>query len=167
MKPKVMVVFGSGRSATSAVARGLHLAGFPMGDELIEPSDSNPWGHYEDRALVRLNDTMLAELDGAWDQPPPVSVVECAVQRLAGRCADYIASRGTEQWGMKDPRLVLLWPAWRAAFDQFPTLDVIRVDVWREPGEIAKSYTRRDGSLFEQGMRLAHAYHERMRRFSR
>ena len=39
-------------------------------DELIPPTRDNPEGHWENQRIVDINDALLAELGGGWDQPP-------------------------------------------------------------------------------------------------
>ncbi len=161
MSDKVAVVLGAGRSATSAVAKGLHLAGFPMGKPLIPATPGNRWGHYEHIALVELNDQILVELDAAWHQPPDLNVVEVRAHEFVGRCCDYIDSRGAPQWGMKDPRCVLLWPIWRQAFDRFP-YDLITVRVSRDTKRAAESLAARDNFPVDGAMTLTEAYQQRV-----
>jgi hypothetical protein len=155
---KVIVVLGAPRSATSAVAKGCHLAGFPMGDVLLGANRSNPWGHWEDSVLVALNDRMLAELGGSWDAPPDWPVLPVSWVHDAAR---YIKSRGVPQWGCKDPRMVLLWPIWLAAFQQFDH-DLIVLKVLRDSGVSATSLMVRDGVPMEQASRLIDVYHDRL-----
>ena len=157
---KVAVVLGAPRSGTSAVAKGMHLAGFPMGDNLLGANRSNPWGHYEDTTLVALNDQILHGLGGSWDNPPewpelPVSWVHDA--------ARYITRRGRPPWGCKDPRMVLVWPIWAAAFEQF-NHDLIIVKTWRDPAASTTSLTTRDGGSTQQAQRLIATYHDRLGR---
>jgi hypothetical protein len=72
-------VLGCGRSGTSMVAGLFRNAGFFMGRQLRPPRDSNPKGFFEDGAVNRLNEDMLAgalpQRDGSrrsdycWDIP--------------------------------------------------------------------------------------------------
>lgn len=135
---KRLVVLGSGRSATSLVAKGLHDAGVKMGDRLIGRGPSNPHGHFEDRALVRLNDEILRSCGGSWYDPPPITPEVAA--RASRDVEAYIAHRDKHPgpWGMKDPRLCLTWPAWEPHLRALPELVI--VPVWRSPIEIEASY---------------------------
>lgn len=162
---KAAVVLGAGRSATSAVAKGLHLAGFPMGSPMLGQSSSQPHGHYEHKPLISLNNQILAELGWSWDDPPPAETVEHSAGRFVDRCADYIRSRGPGQFGMKDPRCTVLWPVWRPAFARFNDIDLITVTVHRTPERAAQSLTARDGTDYQTALRITRIYQERLARW--
>jgi hypothetical protein len=157
---KVVVVLGAPRSATSAAAKGMHLAGFPMGDNLIRANRSNPYGHYEDSVLVALNDRLLHACGGSWDSPPRWPKPKRA---HVDEAVEYIAGRGKPPWGCKDPRMVLIWPIWAEAFERF-RFDLILVKTWRNPTESAASLMRRDGTSMENSGRVIAAYHDRLGR---
>ena len=158
---KVAVVLGAGRSMTSGVAKGLHEVGFPMAarpGEMIPAGPGNPDGHYECRRLVALNDEILRAHGATWDKPPG----DVWKDRYVGPVVDYIESRGEPQWGIKDPRLVLLWPIWEVAFDKFG-YDLIKVKVYRNPDRIVDSLYRRDGTLPDTAREITEHYHKKMR----
>lgn len=158
---KVLVVMGFGRSCTSGVARALDGAGWPMGDDLLPAHESNPWGHYEDRAAVLLNDRILAHHGGAWDNPPP-SLTGTALTTLdlalAAEVAAYVRARGSDQWGVKDPRITFTWPYWRTAFAEHPELEPILVMNRRDPQTAAASLARRDGIPAADALALVRRY---------
>lgn len=156
-----MVVLGAPRSATSAVAKGMHLAGFDMGDRLLPANRSNPWGHYEDTVLVHLNDQILHACGGSWATPP--TWPDPPDPDLVDRAISYIADRGEPPWGCKDPRMVLVWPVWAAAFNQF-NYDVIVVKALRDPAMSAVSLMYRDDGSLDEARRLIDAYHDRLER---
>lgn len=142
---KVAVVLGAGRSMTSGVAKGLHLAGFPMANkegDLLAASPYQPHGHYEDRWLVELNDAILQDWGGSWNNPPDQRE---PAPHFINQAAAYIEGRGEPQWGMKDPRMVLTWPVWRFAFMHY-TYDVILCKVLRDPVNVAESLSERDNT---------------------
>ncbi|RLB63771.1 MAG: hypothetical protein DRH08_10630 [Deltaproteobacteria bacterium] len=158
---KVMAVIGMHRSATSAVAKGLHMAGFPMANNestLLPPAPSNKWGHWEDKHLVTLNDKILHDFECEWNKPPHWLDVEDDRYAHVPRAVDYIKNRGLGQWGIKDPRLVLLWPIWREAFRQFPDIDLIVVSPWRDPAAIADSLVARNNMDLVDAIRLTETY---------
>ena len=166
-KTKIMAVIGMHRSATSGVSKGIHLAGWPMASSeacMIQPSVSNPYGHWEDQELVNMNDRILYELGGAWNSPPDQSDVEARREEFIPLVCNYIRSRISQhsggQWGIKDPRLVLLWPIWKDAFDQFPDIEVITVHVWRDEEAIAKSLVARNDVDQAKADALTRHYHD-------
>jgi len=77
--PFDIFILGCGRSGTSMVAGLFRNAGFFMGRQLRPPRDSNPKGFFEDGAVNRLNEDILAaalpqrdgscQSDYCWDIP--------------------------------------------------------------------------------------------------
>ncbi|HEY2211238.1 MAG TPA: hypothetical protein VGH62_06390, partial [Bradyrhizobium sp.] len=61
-----IIVAGFHRSGTSSTAQLLHAAGMFFGDDLIGAMPSNPYGHYEDREIVRLHDRILRDNGLNW-----------------------------------------------------------------------------------------------------
>ena len=55
----MMIIAGSGRSGTSAVAKLLHQSGISVGRDLIEPDEANADGYFEERGVVEANDLIL------------------------------------------------------------------------------------------------------------
>lgn len=114
---EVLLVSGFHRSATSLTAQWLHHAGISMGAQLVPPHASNPDGHFEDLPVVRMHDRWLQRHRTDW-----LFHDECALApdtRLQSAIAAYVsardaASNGTA-WGIKDPRLILALPAWKAS----------------------------------------------------
>jgi len=164
-------VLGCHRSATSLIAAGLHSVGVTMGTDLIGGGPSNPAGHYEDRAFVRLNNRLLTMAGGVWFAPPPEGAVKTAGIALDSRLADYLTGRETGgSWGVKDPRLCITWPAWLPHLRRID--DLIVVPVWRRPDEIARSLTARERrptpptptypTAPTTWTELAHEHHRRM-----
>lgn len=155
---KVFVVVGTGRSATSLVAKGLHDNDVSMGRRLLGASPSNPWGHFEDRQVIAINDRILEAAGGCWHDPPPHDAI-AAVE--TDEPAAYVASRTGPLWGMKDPRLSLTWPLWLPHL----TGDVHVIWARRHPRQVALSLQRRDGTPVDVGMRLAKVYERRILMF--
>jgi hypothetical protein len=167
-RTKVAVILGSGRSMTSGVAKGLHMAGFPMaktGDPMVDASPSNPKGHYEDRRLVDLNDRILRQLGYTWDDPPPLYVPGLwsqAVDDFTPAARDYLEYRAQEgQFGMKDPRCTVIWPVWAEAFKQVPYLEPILVAVQRDTAATSESLATRDHLDTEVARAIVETYQER------
>lgn len=163
---KAFIVIGCHRSATSAVAKGLHRAGFPAGDpaNMVFGEPDNPDGFYEDLALVRLNDQLLDEFGGAWDLPPDPAYVEAQAQAGATRAHAYLMSRHEQHsgrpWSMKDPRLVLTWPVWRCALTMFTVpFEPILIRVLRDPERIAASASKIAVPSRTDPLELAVHYH--------
>ena len=136
MSTKIMVVIAPGRSCTSGIAKGLHLAGWPMGDNLLEPDKDNPEGYYEDKRLIELNSEILHRHKESW---AVCDAVQSIYQDLLKKVEDYIRSRGPGQWGMKESTLVLTWPYFEIAFNSFSELEPIIVTATRSPKAVVES----------------------------
>ena len=139
---------GMHRSGTSLAARAVSLLGASLGDpdSLLDPGADNTAGYWENAAVKELDDLLLAELGGAWDEPPilePGWESGPGLDRLrhrAGRIIDDafpIDSDGIVAW--KDPRASLLLPFWRTVSAVDATVVVVR-----DPREVAGSLSVRN-----------------------
>jgi hypothetical protein len=158
-----VVVLGMHRSGTSAVAGLLHNAGLKVGaaDDLIEANEGNPKGHYELRPMMELNDTILKQWGGAWDNPPAFpdnwQNSELALDQIASIRA-LIAENQLHDWVIKDPRITVLLPLWSAALGD----DAAYVAMYRHPREVALSLEVRDSMPIAVGMSLWWEYNYAM-----
>lgn len=159
---KVWVVYGMHRSATSSVAVALHEHGIDMGPKLLGPHESNTWGHGEDQPMVSLNDKLLADCGGTWDEPPFDLEPAWSAENM-GLVLDYCVQRNSaKRWGIKDPRLTYTLPIWYTVLVHELGLDVILCPVWRHEKSVAHSLVMRDGMPEQRALRLARAYQDRM-----
>jgi tetratricopeptide (TPR) repeat protein/SAM-dependent methyltransferase len=111
---KALICTGFHRSATSATANYLNNAGLHMGNELMGNSISNPKGHFEDWAAVRLHDEQLVKNDTDWQYHGEVSLdIEPDFLNK------YIELRNSHHpvWGVKDPRACLFLNEWSEALE--------------------------------------------------
>ena len=156
---KTFVVLGMHRSATSLCAKGLHEAGVHMGTDLLGAIPSNPFGHYENRAFVQLNDVILSAAGGSWDNPPPEKDIVKAGMTLRTRIRETIEreSAGQELWGWKDPRTTLTIKCY---WDYLVNPHIFAC--FRHPVSVAKSLAKRDGFSLAEGVRLAAEYNTRL-----
>ena len=123
------------------VAGALARAGVYVGQqsELLVDQDDNPQGFWERRDVVALDEDLLQARDGSWYNPPPGGDAECS-QSVAASIRSIVAKLGRDRsWLVKDPRMVLTWPYWKAQLDE-PVL----VHVHRDPREVAVSLSRRN-----------------------
>lgn len=144
-----LVIVGMHRSGTSALARMLSLLGAGLPRNLNPAGPGNETGHWEPEAAVRLNDAIL-ELagtsvndvhgpDGEWLQQPAALAF---VDRLAALIADEYGDELLLV--LKDPRIALLFPLWRAALARLDIRCAALV-ITRNPVEVAQSLTTRQG----------------------
>lgn len=146
-----LVVCGMHRSFTSLMASILEGAGVHMGDQLLDPSDANPHGHFEDMAVLEFHRRALiaqgiAQEGYTTQQHIPISSAlrreaEALLQRRhATQCA----------WGWKEPRTTLFLDFWRAIMPHGRYLLL-----FRRPWEVVDSLFRRCETAFQLNPMLA------------
>lgn len=108
-----IIVAGFHRSGTSSVTQLLHGAGLHVGNDLIGAMPSNPYGHYEDREVVRLHDRILEANGLTWQVTDDfVPALSAEHWRQMERHVERKRSRH-RIWGFKDPRTCLFLGAWK------------------------------------------------------
>lgn len=120
-----LIIAGFHRSGTSLVSNLLADAGLFLGRELLGASESNPYGHFEDKRVVEFHDQLLARTGVDWQLREPFLP---RVERF-----DYIwmFNHGVRNsiwshWGFKDPRVCLFLPYWEVVFPSMSVLYVYR-----------------------------------------
>lgn len=143
-----LVVAGMHRSGTSAMARVLGLAGAGMPERVIKAASDNPLGFWEPRDVVALNDEIFRTVGSSWNDVFGTRVAalsEPLWRDFLPRARSVIALNYAQGdlAVMKDPRVSLLAPLWRAALSEegFDSRFVIMV---RDPIEVAQSIAARD-----------------------
>lgn len=153
----LIVVLGMHRSGTSCVTRMLASLGPRPGDQLLEANAANPRGYWEHPTLLHLHRHLLRAAGGAWDAPPEaVSHTRYSwwkMRLFLGR----LHRQGVTL--LKDPRMVLAYELWRPLL-----VAPVEVMVFRHPGSVAASLTRRDQTPAERGLALWQTYNERLLR---
>jgi hypothetical protein len=148
------------RSGTSLAARAVNLLGVSFGRSqgLMPAGRDNPAGYWENRDIKELDDAVLTQRGGSWDQPP---VLEPGWEHGAdldehrARAAEILdrdfgevrATPGLMGW--KEPRLCLVLPFWRTVVGIDTTVLVVR-----DPREVASSLHSRNGMDEAQGALL-------------
>lgn len=118
-KPPVCIT-GMHRSGTSMITRMLNLCGLYIGQpEQMMPAheEQNPKGFWEVEEIRWINEDLLNQLGGSWDQPPahiPDDLETLPDLALVKYRAQQVLSNfaGQESWGWKDPRTCLTLPFW-------------------------------------------------------
>ncbi len=155
---RVVCVTGMHRSGTSLAAHAIGFLGVSLGepDSLLEPGNDNTAGYWENAAIKQLDDSLLAELGGSWDEPPvldPGWESSSDLDRLRERArrelenAFPVAAGGLVGW--KDPRASLLLPFWRTVTGVDATIVVVR-----DPNEVADSLSVRNAMRSPQALLL-------------
>ncbi|MGI8890866.1 MAG: glycosyltransferase [Chthoniobacterales bacterium] len=165
-QPHIVCLAGAHRSGTSMLARLLHAGGLALGSpsDLMAARPDNPDGFWEHLGFVTVNDKVLAKLGGAWDLPPPSTLVfdQAELAPLREEARSLIAGFSeTRLWGWKDPRNSLTLPFWR---ELMPDLKVIAVV--RNPLEVAYSMHVRNGTSVAFGLHLWETYNRRLLEFT-
>ncbi|MEM7810480.1 MAG: sulfotransferase [Planctomycetota bacterium] len=108
---KSVAVIGMHRSGTSVITSLVAGLGVHFGDQLLLPSWTNPFGYYEDHALMRLGDRVLTAAGGNWLVPPPREALAEAFAKYADDyrgVIDRLSQPGTD-FGIKEPRFTLFF----------------------------------------------------------
>ena len=146
-----LVILGAHRSGTSALMGSLHRMGIYLGSRYIVD-------HYEHTDIVTANDVLLNRLDSAWDDPFALPERWWRQEQLAdvksglGSIVDREFG-GRALWGLKDPRLCVLLPLWLELL-KLRRIEPLFIIALRNPFEIARSHTKRDGFSTEKGLVL-------------
>lgn len=158
---KTFIVLGCHRSATSLAAKGLALAGVHMGDRLLGVHSSNPYGHWEDVDFINLNDRILKEAGGSWDNPPPENEILKVGRQRASMLKNFINDKKRlPLWGWKDPRTILTIRCY-LPYLEHPHF----IACYRDAREVAESLNKRDAMPIEKGIQLAKIYNNRLSKF--
>ena len=125
-----IIVTGTGRSGTSAVARVLHESGLTLGRTFDPPSDQNRVGFYEDTKVREINFAIVSDLGlsdlrraARW----PWRSATLAVAESYTRQMRALATSGAnppEVRGWKDPVFCVTLEAWLPYLPQRPQVVV-------------------------------------------
>lgn len=132
-------VLGMHRSGTSCLTGCLEQAGLFLGS-VNRAAPFNRKGNNESIAVMNFNDRVLARVGAAWDRPPKETVILTSAEKTQLRALLDNYPAGVA-WGLKDPRLLLLFDAWNSEVG--PRL----VGTIRHPAEVVASLTSRARSL--------------------
>lgn len=134
----MIIVTGSGRSGTSAVAQVLHQSGISVGNDLLEADESNAEGYFEERMVVMMNDALLNDV-GMREWFHAASREEIlAAARARGDTMREIAAKATPAW--KDPRFCWTLEAWMGVLPEKPRLVVCLRSASEVVGSTLKYY---------------------------
>lgn len=151
---RIIVILGSGRSGTSLCAKILGRLGIRMEATLQRPNEMNPEGYFEDGRLVEINKRLLGKLapvPGSGPRGDAAAKVGPEMRELREHLKKHAFS-APEIWGFKDPRVSLLLPFYRRAFQ---AVGVVPRYVFcaRAPGAVVESLQQagtRSRAFYEQ-----------------
>lgn len=144
-----ILITGMHRSGTSALTGLIGLLGADLGPDLIGPAPSNVTGHFEPRKIVAVNEELLEKLGarapGSPDMPPDwLEQKETKEARV--KIQEILRHDFSDQdlFVIKDPRLCLLLPLYRALLEE-EGISVKIIIIQRNREEVIKSLNERDG----------------------
>mgnify|MGYP006156777477 CR=1 FL=1 len=114
---RAIIVLGSHRSGTSALARILNFCGAALPGKLMTATPRNALGFFESEPIYQLHEELLTDLGSSWKDLSPLS--ENWMQ--TGSARQYIrkmAELVTQEFGeaplfvLKDPRICRIVPFW-------------------------------------------------------
>jgi len=112
---RALLIIGTHRSGTSALARVFGLLGADLPKNLLGASDSNVVGHWEPSELVALHDRLLGEAGSSWHDWQPIDRTRLSDNTWASY-EEAIMNLLIDEYGdsellvIKDPRLSkLVW----------------------------------------------------------
>ena len=153
-----VVVLGMHRSGTSAATNLVVELGARAASTIIPANDQNESGYWESFPVMELNDSTLRELNASWNDwlrldcllwtPQLVSSFVSKAVLLLDREFD-----GADLIALKDPRICLLYPLWRASIVTAGYSPKV-VLIVRDPLEVARSLQVRDGFSLQRGVLL-------------
>ena len=75
------------RSGTSCITRIFNLCDVYLGQSLLEPQHDNPKGFWENSYIFEINEKILKQSGGSWDNPPEKIKVTFLAERQTAELA--------------------------------------------------------------------------------
>lgn len=172
MKQKeIILILGMHRSGTSLLTGALDFLGVSAGANLMQPTDDNAKGYFENLDIVQLNEKILSGLGYTWDsitfnEPALIKRIPYTRYIEAKEIIEDLLLE-SHQIVIKDPRNSLLLLFWDTVIRELLKIKLKVVWVVRSPYETAKSEMKRAaagkpyhvlGSKFDYNLRLWFVY---------
>ncbi len=138
-----LIITGMHRSGTSLIARFIHHSGINLGNNLLDASKSNLYGHFEDVEILEFQRSILEREFGhqMWVPNLPRLTDTDKTNALM-----LIAKRKQNPyWGWKEPRTCLFLDFWYELLPNAHFLFIVR-----NPISVLNSLSRRTGTKFYQ-----------------
>jgi hypothetical protein len=143
-----IIVLGMHRSGTSMLTRVLNMLGCELPSSIVGAGVGNEAGHWESKAIVELDDELLASAGSRWDDWQPFnprweqSVLSSGYR---ARAEDVLRSEygAFPLFVLKDPRICRLAGLWLGALAS-TGVDAGVVVTVRSPSDVASSLEERD-----------------------
>lgn len=144
-----VVVLGTHRSGTSALARVVSLLGAALPEHLLGANPTNPAGHWEPLRVMELHERMLLEAGSRWDDWRRFDPAALEPQRLA-HYKNEIRRLLVDEYGdapllmLKEPRICRFVPLYEEVFAELGIAPRF-VLIHRNPLAVIDSLAARDG----------------------
>ena len=140
------------------LTRALSIAGLALPQNMLGPNRDNPEGFWEPRAVVALNDELLALCHQDWTSLGTITAAQLtgedlASLRLTARKILENDYGDAPAFVIKDPRMARLMPFWKRVLDDMEVVTRY-VCCIRHPLEVARSLAQRDGLDLLHCMRM-------------
>jgi len=156
-KPQTLIIVGMHRSGTSCVTRIFNLCDVYLGPSLLEPQHDNPKGFWENSYIFEINEKILKQSGGSWDNPPE-NIKVTFFDKLA--MMNVLYNRRNSILGIKDPRLLITWEAWEPFIESYTI-----AGVFRHPFSVSKSLYKRNNFDTLKGVDLWEKYNNKLINF--
>lgn len=155
---KAILILGMHRSGTSAITGALRHLGLRLPADLMPGDRNNGLGYFESLRVNSLMERLLHAANSRWHDwrsldlsaasPPAVKEIRDELLRL-------LVDEGREEplLGVKDPRICRAVPFWLDLLREIGR-EPVAVLVLRQPLEIAKSLSKRDGMPMDKALLL-------------
>jgi hypothetical protein len=144
---KIIVILGSGRSGTSLLTKIMHILGMGVSAEIIQSTENNRQGGWEDPRIFKASRDLLASLGrlrqtqtylpmpAGWQNSEPALIAQRELTQIV---QDELANN-TAIWGFKEPVTAQLLPLWKQIFMKL-NVEPIYILASRNPASVAKSF---------------------------
>lgn len=153
-----IIILGMHRSGTSCLTGCLQQSGLHLGS-VFEWNPHNLKGNRENPEVMKLNDEVLLQNGGSWDNPPQSVTWDAAQAAERNRIIATLSAHAGKYFGFKDPRTLFTLPFWEEALPRIKF-----IGTYRHPMSVAKSlHTRNPGEMpIEKGLELWKVYNARL-----
>ncbi|MFT7218863.1 MAG: hypothetical protein ACI8Z1_000475 [Candidatus Azotimanducaceae bacterium] len=156
---RCLVVLGMHRSGTSCLTGMVEQCGVNLG-EVFTKNPFNQKGNRESASIQAINNAVLEQNGGAWNQPVLATDWGASLRRDRDTILNELIPQDGGWWGFKDPRVVFTLPFWIEA-----TGDPHFIATFRHPHRVALSLNQRDGLALKDGFELWRQYNVQLLRW--
>jgi len=156
---KIVIVVGMHRTGSSMIGGILEKLGINMGKNSEKKNFANPFGYFEDQDLKIINEKILNEANGKWDNPPKKESIIAIKEKVKQDILNFLNGKKKPIWGIKDPRLSLTLNLFLPYLDIENTYFII---THRNHSNIVNSLKRRDNFTVEKSIKLINQYEKNL-----